>query len=93
MKLNKKLKDPNAKGPLDKFAPIFAAVALAYAVVNGGFSLFDWMGSGARQKAEEDRIEKYIEDQVDEEIKLRFPDTTGLVLPKYMKKTNGSTNP
>ena len=93
MKLNKKLKDPNAKGPLDKFAPIFAAVALAYAVVNGGFSLFDWMGSGARQKTEEDRIEKYIEDQVDEEIKLRFPDTTGLVLPKYMKKKNGATNP
>ena len=27
-----KLKDPNAKGPLDKFAPIFAAVGLAYAV-------------------------------------------------------------
>ena len=55
--------------------------------------MFDWMGSGARQKTEEDRIEKYIEDQVDEEIKLRFPDSTGLVLPKYMKKKNGSANP
>jgi phosphoribosylformylglycinamidine (FGAM) synthase-like amidotransferase family enzyme len=98
MKLNKKLKDPNEKSAIQKFfggkiPHYLAVVAFAYTIVNGGFSLLDWMGSGARQKAEEDRIERYIEDQVNEEIKLRFPDTTGLVLPKYMKKTNGSTNP
>ena len=85
MKLKKKLKDPNAKGPLDKFAPIFAAVGLAYAVVNGGFSIVDWMGAGAAQKAEEQRIKEYIKEQIDEQVRLRSPDTTGPVLPKFIK--------
>ena len=80
-----KLKDPNAKGPLDKFAPIFAAVGLAYAVINGGFSIVDWMGAGAAEKAEEKRITAYIKEQVDEQIRLRSPDTTGPVLPKFIK--------
>ena len=56
MKLKKKLKDPNAKGPLDKFAPIFAAVGLSYAVINGGFSVFDWIRSCANQKASDKEI-------------------------------------
>ena len=25
-------------------------------------------------------------------VKMRFPDTTGLVLPKYLKKANGKTS-
>ena len=75
-----KLKDPNAKGPLDKLAPIFAAVGLAYAVINGGFSLLDYFNKGGAQKAQEERIEKYIQEQVDEEIRLRFPQVSGPVL-------------
>jgi len=104
MKLKKKLKDPNAKGPLDKFAPIFAAVGLAYAVVNGGFSLFDFFTKGGAQKAQEERIEKYIQEQVDEEIRLRFPQVSGPVLRTQKEnkqwtdfinkdKKNGPTNP
>ena len=45
-----KLKDPNAKGPLEKFAPIFAVVGLSYALINGGFSILDYMGSEKRDK-------------------------------------------
>ena len=101
-KLN--LKDPNAKGPLDKFAPIFAAVGLAYAVINGGFSLLDYFNKGGAQKVQEERIEKYIQEQVDEQIRLRFPQVSGPVLRTQKEnkqwtdfiekgKNNGSTNP
>ena len=99
-----KLKDPNAKGPLDKFAPIFAAVGLAYAVINGGFSLLDYFNKGGAQKAQEERIEKYIQEQVDEEIRLRFPQVSGPVLRTQQdnkqwtdfvekNKKNGGSNP
>ena len=99
-----KLKDPNAKGPLDKFAPIFAAVGLAYAVINGGFSLLDYFNKGAAQKAQEERIEKYIQEQVDEEIRLRFPLVSGPVLRTQQQnkqwtdfveknRKNGGSNP
>ena len=99
-----KLKDPNAKGPLDKFAPIFAAVGLAYAVINGGFSLLDYFNKGGAQKAQEERIEKYIQEQVDEEIRLRFPQVSGPVLRTQQdnkqwtdfvekNKKNGRSNP
>ncbi len=90
MKLKKPLKDPNAKGPLDKFAPIFAAVGLAYAVVNGGFSVLDWIRTGSQQKEANERIERYIETQIEEEIRLRFPDTTGPVLKKFIEPVNGN---
>ena len=75
-----KLKDPNAKGPLDKFAPIFAAVGLSYAVINGGFSIFDWIKTGEREIKEEIRLTEYIQHQVDEQIRLRFPQVSGPVL-------------
>ena len=99
-----KLKDPNAKGPLDKFAPIFAAVGLSYAVINGGFSLLDYFNKGGAQKVQEERIEKYIQEQVDEQIRLRFPQVSGPVLRTQKEnkqwtdfidkgKNNGSTNP
>ena len=99
-----KLKDPNAKGPLDKFAPIFAAVGLAYAVINGGFSIFDWIKTGEREIKEEIRLTEYIHHQVDEQIRLRFPQVSGPVLRTQKEnkqwtdfiekgKNNGSTNP
>jgi hypothetical protein len=96
--LKKPLKDPNAKSPIQKFfggkiPHYLAVVAFAYTIVNGGFSMLDWIGSSGRQKAEKNRIDEYVELKVEEELKKRFPDTTGLVLPKYMKKKNGSTNP
>ena len=88
MKLKKKLKYPNAKGPLDKFAPIFAAVGLSYAVINGGFSVFDWIRSGANQKASDKEIKEYIRETVNTEIYQRFPPTTGGVVTGVVK--NGS---
>ena len=99
-----KLKDPNAKGPLDKFAPIFAAVGLAYAVINGGFSIFDWIKAGERELKQEIALTEYIQSQVDEQIRLRFPQVSGPVLRTQKEnkqwtdfiekgKNNGSTNP
>ncbi len=80
MKLKKKLKDPNAKGPLHKFAHIFAAVGLVYAVSNGGWSVFDAIRSGAKHKATEKEIKEYIKTTIDKEIFERFPSTTGGVV-------------
>ena len=74
-----KLKDPNAKGPLDKFAPIFAAVGLSYAVINGGFSIFDWIKAGERELKQEIALTEYIQSQVDEQIRLRFPQVLSLI--------------
>ena len=71
-----KLKDPNAKGPLEKFAPIFAVVGLSYALINGGFSIFDYMGSEKKEK----ELQEYIGKVVDKEIMMRFPQTSGPVL-------------
>ena len=71
-----KLKDPNAKGPLEKFAPIFAVVGLSYAIINGGFSILDYMGSEKRDK----ELQEYIGKVVDKEIMMRFPQTSGPVL-------------
>ena len=75
-----KLKDPNAKVTLDKFAPIFAAVGLSYAVINGGFSIFDWIKAGERELKQEIALTEYIQSQVDEQIRLRFPQVSGPVL-------------
>ncbi len=74
--MKKKLKDPNAKGPLEKFAPIFAVIGLLYALINGGFSILDYMGSEKKEK----ELEEYIGKVVDKEIMMRFPQTSGPVL-------------
>ena len=68
------------------------------------FSLFDFFTKGGAQKAQEERIEKYIQEQVDEEIRLRFPQVSGPVLRTQKEnkqwtdfinkdKKNGPTNP
>ena len=74
--MKKKLKDPNAKGPLEKFAPIFAVIGLLYALINGGFSILDYMGSEKKEK----ELQEYIGKVVDKEIMMRFPQTSGPVL-------------
>ena len=91
-KSKKPLKDPNKKGPLDKFAPIFAVVGLVYALVNGTFSILDWTKVGAREKQQEKRIENFIKEEVDMQVRLRFPDTTGPVLKKFIIKKNGGSD-
>ena len=76
VRTKKPLKDPNAKGPLEKFAPIFAVVGLSYALINGGFSILDYMGSEKKEK----ELQEYIGKVVDKEIMMRFPQTSGPVL-------------
>ena len=76
VRTKKPLKDPNAKGPLEKFAPIFAVVGLSYALINGGFSILVYMGSEKKDK----ELQEYIGKVVDREIMMRFPQTSGPVL-------------
>ena len=85
-KSKKPLKDPNKKGPLDKFAPIFAVVGLVYALVNGTFSILDWTKVGAREKQQEKRIENFIKEEVDMQVRLRFPDSWETEIYDYNKK-------
>ena len=77
-KMKKKLKDPNAKGPLDKFAPIFAAVAFAWVlvdIVGFGFSVIT-----KAPEREQKELQRYIDDAVDKSLMMRFPQTSGPVL-------------
>ena len=77
---------------LEKFAPIFAAVAFAYTIVNGGFWITASLTSGSRQDKTREEIKEYIQQTVDDTITERFPTSTGkVVVPKKVVK-NG-TNP
>ena len=89
MKLKKKLKDPNEKSAIQKFVGgkiphYLAVVAFLYALVGVGGSLLG-MITGAEQK-ERDRIEKYVNETIDERLNKVMPDTTGNVLRQYLPK-------
>ena len=45
---------------LEKYAPIIAAVAMLYAIGNGGWSLFDSLKSGERKLKEEISLSEYV---------------------------------
>ena len=83
MKLKKKLKDPNEKNAVQKFVggkiPHYLAVAaFLYAFVGvGGFLL--GMITGAEKKAEE-QLKETIQQIVNRELVMRFPQTSGPVL-------------
>ena len=81
MKLKKKLKDPNEKSAIQKFfggkIPHYLAVAaFLYALVGIGGS---FLNRNAEQKLEE-RMQEYVNEVVDKEIMMRFPNTSGPVL-------------
>ena len=78
---------------LEKFAPIFAAVAFAYTIVNGGFWITASLTSGSRQDKTREEIKEYINETVDSAITERFPKTTGTVSTGLTKEKNGTTNP
>ena len=78
---------------LEKFAPIFAAVAFAYTIVNGGFWITASLTSGSRQNKTREEIKEYINETVDSAITERFPKTTGTVSTVLTKEKNGTTNP
>ena len=104
-KLKKPLKDPNAKSPIQKFfggkIPHYLAVAaFLYALVGIGGS---FLNRNQDQKIRED-LQKYVNEVVDKEIMMRFPNTSGPVLrttkdnKKWVDfvnkdKKNGTTNP
>ena len=79
--LKKKLKDPNEKSAIQKFfggkiPHYLAVVAFLYALVGVGGSFFN---RNAEQKLEE-RMQEYVNEVVDKEIMMRFPNTSGPVL-------------
>ena len=81
MKLKKKLKDPNEKSAIQKFfggkiPHYLAVVAFLYALVGIGGS---FLNRNAEQKLEE-RMQEYVNEVVDKEIMMRFPNTSGPVL-------------
>ena len=81
MKLKKKLKDPNEKSAIQKFfggkiPHYLAVVAFLYALVGVGGS---FLNRNAEQKLEE-RMKEYVNEVVDKEIMMRFPNTSGPVL-------------
>jgi len=89
MRTKKKLKDPNEKSAIQKFVggkiPHYLAVAaFLYALVGVGGSLLG-MITGAEQK-EKERIEKYVNETIDERLNKVMPDTTGNVLRQYLPK-------
>ena len=105
MKLKKPLKDPNKKSAIQKFfggkiPHYLAVVAFLYALVGVGGS---FLNRNAEQKLEE-RMQEYVNEVVDKEIMMRFPNTSGPVLRTqkdnqkwidFVNKDskNGTTNP
>ncbi len=105
MKLKKPLKDPNAKSPIQKFVGgkiphYLAVVAFVYVLVDAGGS---FLNRNYEQKIRED-LQEYVNEVVDKEIMMRFPQTSGPVLRTQKEnkqwtdfvnkdKKNGSTNP
>ena len=81
MKLKKKLKDPNEKSAIQKFfggkiPHYLAVVAFLYALVGVGGS---FLNRNAGRNLEE-RMKEYVNEVVDKEIMMRFPNTSGPVL-------------
>ena len=77
---------------LEKFAPIFAAVAFLYVIINGGFWITASLTSGARQDKTREEIKEYINQTVQSAITERFPTSTGKVVVPKKDVKNGSTN-
>ena len=77
---------------LEKFAPIFAAVAFAYTIVNGGFWITASLTSGSRQDKTREEIKEYINQTVQSAITERFPTSTGKVVVPQKVVKNGTPN-
>ena len=78
---------------LEKYAPIIAAVAMLYAIGNGGLSLFDSLKSGERKLREEITFTEYVDGAIQKAIDERMPEQTGYVFGPTSKpevKKNGS---
>ena len=94
-KPKKPLKDPNAKSPIQKFfggkiPHYLAVIAFLYVLVDFGTNIARrniWDSS--MEKVRQAELE-FIQEEVNRELQKRFPDTTGPVLKKFIKKKNGN---
>ena len=89
MKLKKPLKDPNAKSPIQKFVGgkiphYLAVVSFVWVLVDVSGVLFGVVTNSSGR--EQERIEKYINETIDERLNKVMPDTTGNVLRQYLPK-------
>ena len=95
MRLKKKLKDPNEKSAIQKFfggkIPHYLAV---FAFLFSSYNLFSFQLVKIRYNSlnekRDARMKELVEEKVNEYFSQQFPDTTGPVLKKYIKKVNGN---
>ena len=95
MKLKKKLKDPNEKNAIQKFfggkIPHYLAV---FAFLFSSYNLFSFqlvkMRYDSLNEKRDVRMRELVEKRVNEYFTQQFPDTTGPVLKKFIKKANGN---
>ena len=88
-KPKKPLKDPNAKSPIQKFVGgkiphYLAVVSFVWVLVDVSGVLFGVVTNSSGR--EQERIEKYINETIDERLNKVMPDTTGNVLRQYLPK-------
>ena len=94
-KLKKPLKDPNAKSPIQKFfggkIPHYLAVV---AFLFSSYNLFSLqlvkMRYNSLNEKRDERMKELVKKEVNKYFGEQFPDTTGPVLKKFIKKANGS---
>ncbi len=88
-KPKKPLKDPNAKSPIQKFVGgkiphYLAVVSFVWVLVDVSGFVFSVI-TNAPEK-EQEKVEKYINETIDERLNKVMPDTTGNVLRQYLPK-------
>ena len=88
-KLKKPLKDPNAKSPIQKFVGgkiphYLAVVSFVWVLVDVSGIVFSVITNAPER--EQEKIEKYINETIDERLNKVMPDTTGNVLRQYLPK-------
>ena len=89
MKLKKPLKDPNKKSPIQKFVGgkiphYLAVVSFVWVLVDVSGFVFSVI-TNAPEK-EQEKIEKYVNETIEERLNKVMPDTTGNVLRQYLPK-------
>ena len=89
MKLKKPLKDPNAKSPIQKFVGgkiphYLAVVSFVWVLVDVSGFVFSVITNAPER--EQEKIEKYVNETIDERLNKVMPDTTGNVLRQYLPK-------
>ena len=89
MKLKKPLKDPNAKSPIQKFVGgkiphYLAVVSFVWVLVDVSGFVFSVITNAPER--EQEKIEKYVNETIDERLNKVMPDTTGNVLRQYFPK-------